>query len=231
MGAPRRHRVGEPRLPRLRDDGHRGQPRPALLLAGRPRRGGGPPDLARPPLPARRHHDLQRVRRLRPPRPHPDPRRRASGRSSGPATRPGTRSSSTGPGSSRGRRRSSTSRRSRPRSASGWPSGWRSSASEPFWAPPEDATPEQIAEFEAFAAKMLVPDESITTWIDISRRAARGQVGRHPRARDPDQRRTARSCSSASTAGGRAGRSEAYILRESRVESSIPETDLFAGIV
>ena len=37
-----------------------------------------------------------------------------------------------------------------------------------FWAPPADATPEQIAEFEAFAAKMLVPDESITTWIDVS---------------------------------------------------------------
>ena len=37
-----------------------------------------------------------------------------------------------------------------------------------FWEPPEDATPEQIAEFEAFAAKMLVPDETVTTWLDIS---------------------------------------------------------------
>ena len=40
-----------------------------------------------------------------------------------------------------------------------------------FWSPPEDATPEQLAEFEAFAAKMLVPDESITA------------LGRRPRAR------------------------------------------------
>ncbi len=37
-----------------------------------------------------------------------------------------------------------------------------------FWMPPENATPEQLAEFEAFAAKMLVPDETITTWVDIS---------------------------------------------------------------
>ena len=31
------------------------------------------PRLADPPLPARCHDDLQRFRRLRPPRPHPDP--------------------------------------------------------------------------------------------------------------------------------------------------------------
>ena len=39
---------------------------------------------------------------------------------------------------------------------------------KPWWSPPDDATPEQIAEFEEFAAKMLVPDESITTWVDVS---------------------------------------------------------------
>ena len=50
------------------------------------------------------------------------------------------------------------------------------------------------------------------------------------RARDPDQRRTARSWPR--PRGWREfGRSETYILRESRVESSMPETDLFAGIV
>src|SRR5512140_344469 len=36
-----------------------------------------------------------------------------------------------------------------------------------FWDPPADATPDQMAEHEAFVAKMLVPDESITTWIDV----------------------------------------------------------------
>src|SRR4029077_15522763 len=36
------------------------------------------------------------------------------------------------------------------------------------WAPPADATPEQLAATEARGAKMLVPDESITTWVDVS---------------------------------------------------------------
>ena len=36
-----------------------------------------------------------------------------------------------------------------------------------FWSPPEDATPEQLAEFEAYVAKILIPDDVITTWIDI----------------------------------------------------------------
>ena len=53
----------------------------------------------------------------------------------------------------------------------------RGARPESFWLPPEDATPEQIAEFEAYAAKMLVPDERITTWVDI-RRPASAQVGR-----------------------------------------------------
>ena len=36
-----------------------------------------------------------------------------------------------------------------------------------FWMPPEDATPEQLAEYEAYTAKMLVPDEAITTRVDV----------------------------------------------------------------
>ncbi len=59
-----------------------------------------------------------------------------------------------------------------------------------FWMPPEDATPEQLAEFEEFAAKMLVPDETITTRVD-GRALRRGEVGRAPRAPDADQRRVA----------------------------------------
>ncbi len=79
-------------------------------------------------LSAARHHGLQRVRRLRPSRPHPGPPGVACRRSPGPAIQPGTRSSwrpstaargspSRRAGSRRGSRRSSTSRRSRPRSA------------------------------------------------------------------------------------------------------------------
>ena len=87
-----------------------------------------------------------------------------------------------------------------------------------FWPPPEDATPEQIAEFEAFVAKMLVPDESITTWVDISGDAARAQVGRDPRARDPDQRRQPVHARFGLDGWREFWASEAYILRESRVD-------------
>jgi N-acetyl-1-D-myo-inositol-2-amino-2-deoxy-alpha-D-glucopyranoside deacetylase len=99
-----------------------------------------------------------------------------------------------------------------------------------FWSPPEDATPEQLAEFEAYMAKMLVPDESITTWIDISG--------------DPLQRkwdaihehRTQISDESTFMLFGLDGwrdqwSKEAFILRESTVATSTPEDDLFAGLV
>ena len=99
-----------------------------------------------------------------------------------------------------------------------------------FWDPPEDATPEQIAEIEERAAKMLVPDESITTWIDI--------------AGDPLDRKWAAIHEHVTQISdqnpfmllGRDGwrdewAREAFILRESSVETTLPETDLFAGIV
>ena len=78
----------------------------------------------------------------------------------------------------RGRRRSSTSRRSRRRSATAMNERLRELGQRSFWEPPEDATPEQIAEFEAFAAKMLVPDEDDHDLARHLRRAARGEVGR-----------------------------------------------------
>jgi len=98
-----------------------------------------------------------------------------------------------------------------------------------FWDPPEDATEEQKREHEAFIAKMLVPDESITTWIDISG--------------DPIERKwraiqrhvTQIAMDNGFMVFGEEGwkehwAREAYILRESRIESGIPETDLFAGL-
>jgi len=99
-----------------------------------------------------------------------------------------------------------------------------------FWEPPEDATPEQIAEHEAYAAKMLVPDESITTWIDISGApvdAKWAAIHEHV---------TQISDQSPFMLMGLDGwreswAKEAYVLRESRVETSLPETDLFAGVV
>ena len=99
-----------------------------------------------------------------------------------------------------------------------------------FWAPPDDATPEQIAEMEAFAAKMLVPDELVTTWIDVSGAPLKAKwdaIHEHV---------TQISDESPFMLLGFDGwrdswASEAYIRRESRVDSALPETDLFSGIV
>jgi LmbE family N-acetylglucosaminyl deacetylase len=97
-----------------------------------------------------------------------------------------------------------------------------------FWSPPADATPEQIEEYEAFAAKMLVPDESITTWIDISSAIdARWDAIREHRTQFSDDNPFIRF-----------GRDswkefwsrEAFIRRESRVPTTDAEMDLFAGL-
>ncbi len=99
-----------------------------------------------------------------------------------------------------------------------------------FWAPPDDATPEQIAEMEAFAAKILVPDETITTWVDTSGAPLEAKwraMHEHVTQLAPDFPFFAMGLD-----GWRNGWSkEAFILRESRVETTNPETDLFAGIV
>lgn len=99
-----------------------------------------------------------------------------------------------------------------------------------FWSPPEDATPEQLAEFEAQMARMLVPDDRVTTWVDISG--------------DPIERKWAAihehrtQMSDESTLlsfgldGWRASWSkEAYILRDATIPTELPETDLFAGLI
>jgi len=97
-----------------------------------------------------------------------------------------------------------------------------------FWSPPEDATPEQRAESEAFVAKMLVPDESITTRIDISavRDAKWRALKRHVTQMSADNPFIQFGAADWPEFWGQ----ENYILRESRVESAIPETDLFAGL-
>lgn len=98
------------------------------------------------------------------------------------------------------------------------------------WAPPTDATPEQLAEFEAFQARMLVPDDSVTTWVDISG---------SPMERKWTAMRehvTQLSDDFLFLAVGLQGwrehwSKEAFILRESTVDTPKPEDDLFAGLV
>jgi N-acetyl-1-D-myo-inositol-2-amino-2-deoxy-alpha-D-glucopyranoside deacetylase len=98
-----------------------------------------------------------------------------------------------------------------------------------MWDPPADATPEQVAEHEAWVAKLLVPDETITTWIDI----AGAPLDAKWRAirRHATQIATDSAFMLAGIDGWREFWSkEAFILRESSVETSLPESDLFAGL-
>lgn len=97
----------------------------------------------------------------------------------------------------------------------------------PF-APPADATPEQLAEYEAFMAKLLVPDEAITSRVDVSRVLERKW---HALRRHATQIAAENTFMAFGLDGWRAAwHEEAFILRESRVPTSAPETDLFAGI-
>lgn len=97
-----------------------------------------------------------------------------------------------------------------------------------FWSPPEDATPEQLAEFEAFQAKMLVPDESITTRVDVdSAIDAKYDAIREHVTQMSDQNPFIRF---GREAWREFWRYEAFIVRESRIPWSAPEDDLFAGL-
>jgi LmbE family N-acetylglucosaminyl deacetylase len=99
-----------------------------------------------------------------------------------------------------------------------------------FWSPPEDATPEQLVEFEAYQAKMLVPDDQVTTWIDIG-----GEPLQHKWDAIHEHVTQIAEDSPFMQFGldgwREAWAQEAYILRESSVATEKPETDLFAGLV
>ena len=99
---------------------------------------------------------------------------------------------------------------------------------ESFWSPPKHATPEQLAEFEAQMAKMLVPDESITTWVDVSGTLDQkwDAIRRHVTQISNDNPFMRFGKDDWREFWGK----EAFILRESRIESARPESDLFAGI-
>ena len=98
-----------------------------------------------------------------------------------------------------------------------------------FWSPPVDATAEQLAEFEAYMARMLVPDEIVTTWVDISGDPLERKweaIQEHVTQIAQDSTFMLFGLEGWREAWSR----EAYILRESTVETERPETDLFAGL-
>jgi N-acetyl-1-D-myo-inositol-2-amino-2-deoxy-alpha-D-glucopyranoside deacetylase len=97
-----------------------------------------------------------------------------------------------------------------------------------FWDPPEGASAEELAEWEAQVAKMLVPDESVTTWIDVSAMLEKKwyAIRKHVTQISDDFPLLALGLDGWRTHWSR----EAFILRESRVPTTLPETDLFAGL-
>lgn len=98
-----------------------------------------------------------------------------------------------------------------------------------FWSEPEDATPEQLEEWRSRMARMLVPDEAITTWIDVADVLDRkfSALRRHVTQMSPDNPFL--------RFGEDAWRDfwskEAFILRESRVgPTAVQETSVFEGL-
>ena len=97
-----------------------------------------------------------------------------------------------------------------------------------FWSEPTDAPEEERAAWRERMAKMLVPDEAVTTWIDVAEVLDRkwAAIGKHVTQMSLDSPFLRFGKDAWREFWGR----EAYILRESRVRSSTPESDVFAGL-
>jgi N-acetyl-1-D-myo-inositol-2-amino-2-deoxy-alpha-D-glucopyranoside deacetylase len=99
---------------------------------------------------------------------------------------------------------------------------------ETGWVPPKDATPEQLAEYEERMKQMLVPDDQITTWIDISDvlEAKWEAIQKHVTQINMDFPFMKLGFDGWKEFWGR----ETYVLRDSMVETEKPESDVFAGL-
>ena len=97
------------------------------------------------------------------------------------------------------------------------------------WSQPgPDATDEERAEFEALVARMLVPDEAVTTRVDIAPHleAKFAAMRAHATQLGPDFPWLALSIDE----WRELYPYEGFILRSSLVETALPESDLFAGL-
>ncbi|MEZ0240373.1 MAG: PIG-L family deacetylase [Chloroflexota bacterium] len=97
------------------------------------------------------------------------------------------------------------------------------------WSEPSDATPEELEAWRARMARMLVPDESITTWIDIADVLDQkwAALRAHVTQMSPD----APFLRYGVDAWREYWSKESYILREARIDVDLPESDLFAGLI
>jgi N-acetyl-1-D-myo-inositol-2-amino-2-deoxy-alpha-D-glucopyranoside deacetylase len=96
------------------------------------------------------------------------------------------------------------------------------------WLPPKDATPEQLAEYEARMKQMLTPDDQVTTWIDIGDvlETKWAAIQKHVTQINVDFPFMKLGLDGWREFWGR----ETYVLRDSMVDSTIPEDDIFAGL-
>ena len=99
---------------------------------------------------------------------------------------------------------------------------------DPWREPGPDATDEERAEFDARAARMLVPDEAVTTRIDIEPylEAKFAAMRAHATQLGPDFPWLTLSIDE----WRELYPYEGFILRSARVETATPESDLFAGL-
>ena len=97
-----------------------------------------------------------------------------------------------------------------------------------FWSPPPGATPEELAGYQAQMARMLVPDETITAWVDVSSVLdERWEAMRAHVTQISDRNPFVRF-------GKEAWKAfwfrEAFVRRETRIPAPDHESDLFAGL-
>ena len=97
-----------------------------------------------------------------------------------------------------------------------------------FNEPGPDSTDEERAEYEATMARILVPDELVTTRVDVGAHldAKFAAMRRHVTQLSPDFPFLAISVDEWRNLAP----FEAFVLRDARVETAIPESDLFAGL-
>jgi N-acetyl-1-D-myo-inositol-2-amino-2-deoxy-alpha-D-glucopyranoside deacetylase len=99
---------------------------------------------------------------------------------------------------------------------------------ETGWLPPKDATPEQLEEYEARMKQMLTPDDQVTTWVDIADvlDVKWSAIQKHVTQINMDFPFMKLGFEGWKEFWGR----ECYVLRDSMVDSTIPESDVFAGL-
>jgi len=96
------------------------------------------------------------------------------------------------------------------------------------WEPPEGLSEASRLEFEERMQRILIPDDAITTWVDVAEVLDRkwSAIRRHVTQISEDGPFLALGLDGWRDAWSR----EAFVLRESRVKTTLPESDLFAGL-